>query len=159
MEEKELIALFDQNRMKEYHPVEEGVEALERRIGSLKKRGGGENKKSLIADFNGLIKEFERVRKVDFFSSKKGGSLENRLKGIDKEITSLSAREIKRPEKLTNQKDRKDYQRRTWVTRKRPHVDRMASAWLISRFIDPRAVFKFIEEDEIAGSEKGLVIL
>ncbi len=48
MEEEELIELFDQNRMKEYHPVEEGVEALERRIGSLKKRGGGENKKNLI---------------------------------------------------------------------------------------------------------------
>ena len=36
-------------------------------------------------------------------------------------------------------------------------MDRIASAWLIRRFIDPRAVFKFIEEDEIAGSEKGLV--
>ena len=44
------------------------------------------------------------------------------------------------------QKDRKDYQRRTWVTRKRPYVDRMASAWLIRRFIDPKAVFKFIKE-------------
>ncbi len=33
---------------------------------------------------------------------------------------------------------------RTWVTRKGLHVDRMASAWLIKRFIDPGARFKFV---------------
>ena len=32
---------------------------------------------------------------------------------------------------------------RRWVTRPRPGVDRMASAWLIRRFIDPRAQFAF----------------
>jgi hypothetical protein len=157
MKEEELIDLFDQNRMKDYRPVEEAVEALKRRIGSLKKGGGGENKKNLIEDFNGLIKEFGRVRKVDFFLSKKGISLETRLKGIDKEIASLSAREIKRPEKWMTKKDRKDYRGRTWVTRKRPYVDRMASAWLIKRFIDPNAVFNFIKEDETTNLLEGSV--
>jgi hypothetical protein len=33
---------------------------------------------------------------------------------------------------------------RTWVTRQGVHVDRMASAWLIRRFIDPEARFKFV---------------
>jgi hypothetical protein len=33
---------------------------------------------------------------------------------------------------------------RTWVTRKAVHVDRIASAWLIRRFIDPAARFKFV---------------
>ena len=33
---------------------------------------------------------------------------------------------------------------RTWVTRKGIHVDRMASAWLIRRFIDEKARFKFV---------------
>jgi hypothetical protein len=33
---------------------------------------------------------------------------------------------------------------RTWVTRRGIHVDRMASAWLICRFIDPAARFKFV---------------
>jgi hypothetical protein len=33
---------------------------------------------------------------------------------------------------------------RTWVTREDVHVDRIASAWLIRRFIDPRADFKFV---------------
>lgn len=35
--------------------------------------------------------------------------------------------------------NRKDYRGRTWATRARPWVDRMASAWLIKRFIDPKA--------------------
>ena len=33
---------------------------------------------------------------------------------------------------------------RTWVTRPGVHVDRIASAWLIRRFIDPEARFKFV---------------
>lgn len=36
-----------------------------------------------------------------------------------------------------------DFTRRVWVTRQNVHVDRIASAWLIRRFIDPDAVFKF----------------
>ena len=32
---------------------------------------------------------------------------------------------------------------RRWVTRPRPHIDRIASAWLIKRFIDPEAQFFF----------------
>lgn len=39
--------------------------------------------------------------------------------------------------------DRKTFRARIWVTRPRPGVDRMASAWLIRRFIDPRARFAF----------------
>lgn len=37
-----------------------------------------------------------------------------------------------------------DAKSRTWVTRKGVHIDRIASAWLIRRFIDPAATFKFV---------------
>ena len=37
-----------------------------------------------------------------------------------------------------------EFRERTWVTRKGIYVDRMASAWLIQRFIDPQARFKFV---------------
>jgi hypothetical protein len=43
----------------------------------------------------------------------------------------------------TTSLDRKRYQGRTWLTRSRPGVDRMSSAWLIQRFIDPKARFVF----------------
>jgi hypothetical protein len=35
-----------------------------------------------------------------------------------------------------------------WATRERPHVDRTATAWLIRRFIDPKAKFTFIGSGE-----------
>ena len=42
----------------------------------------------------------------------------------------------------------RDLRGRQWVTRRRPHVDRLASAWLIKRFIDPDARFKFIRDTD-----------
>src|SRR5262249_37009391 len=37
---------------------------------------------------------------------------------------------------------------RRWVTRPRPHIDRIASAWLIRRFIDPEAAILFVPPAE-----------
>jgi hypothetical protein len=37
----------------------------------------------------------------------------------------------------------KQYRGKTWLTRPRPEIDRVGSAWLISRFIDPKAKFVF----------------
>ncbi|MBI3249291.1 MAG: chromate resistance protein [Deltaproteobacteria bacterium] len=37
-----------------------------------------------------------------------------------------------------------------WVTRRSIRVNRMATAWLIRRFIDPQAAFLFVEPDEVA---------
>jgi hypothetical protein len=39
--------------------------------------------------------------------------------------------------------DAKQYRAKTWLTRPRPEVDRVGSAWLISKFIDPKARFVF----------------
>jgi hypothetical protein len=46
------------------------------------------------------------------------------------------------PSKATVRRD--EYRGRTWVTRSGIKVDRMASAWLIRKFIDPQARFKFV---------------
>ena len=42
-----------------------------------------------------------------------------------------------------------NYQGRRWVTRPRPGVDRMSSAWLVRRFIDPKAQFGFAEDRHV----------
>jgi hypothetical protein len=41
-----------------------------------------------------------------------------------------------------------------WVTRKSIRVNRMATAWLIRRFIDPQASFFFVEPDEVAAVQQ-----
>ncbi|TKB30704.1 MAG: sulfurtransferase, partial [Mesorhizobium sp.] len=42
--------------------------------------------------------------------------------------------------------------RTVWVTRTRPKVDRIACPWLIRRFIDPHAVFLFVEAAEVSAT-------
>ena len=44
------------------------------------------------------------------------------------------------------QRARADYRGRVWATRRRPWVDRVASAWLIRRFIDPKAKFLWLKK-------------
>jgi len=51
----------------------------------------------------------------------------------------------------------KEYQGRTWTTRKRPFIDRMASAWLIRKFIDRKASFTFMDESKLKSSGEGTV--
>jgi hypothetical protein len=46
---------------------------------------------------------------------------------------------------------RRSFSGRLWVTRLRPGIDRIGSAWLIKRFIDPEARFGFVEEAPAAG--------
>jgi len=41
-----------------------------------------------------------------------------------------------------------------WVTRKRIHVNRTATGWLIRRFLDPVAEIVFVEPDEVAGVQE-----
>lgn len=43
---------------------------------------------------------------------------------------------------------RERYRGRRWVTRPRPHVDRLACAWLIRRFLDPEAEIRYAEAPE-----------
>ena len=46
------------------------------------------------------------------------------------------------------EKNPESYQGRVWVTRSGVQVDRIASAWLIRRFIDADARFKFVTEQD-----------
>ncbi len=43
-----------------------------------------------------------------------------------------------------------------WVTRKDPHVDRLSSAWLIKRFIDPKAEIRFVDMDKYTWNKNHL---
>ena len=49
-----------------------------------------------------------------------------------------------------------DHQGRTWVTRKNIHVDRIACAWLIRRFIDQKPTFKFVPGQGYKGRDREL---
>ena len=86
------------------------------------------------------------IEHVDFF----GGAGRDRVAALLTRLEDLtSGKDVRTmPVKATGPSDTANYQGRLWVTRPRPGVDRMASAWLIRRFIDPQAQFGFVADLE-----------
>jgi hypothetical protein len=90
-------------------------------------------------DLARIAKDHQRVRDIDFFDAP-GGAEARRLE-------EAIAMRTRRPESARREErptlDLTKLRGRRWVTRPRPHIDRIASAWLIKRFIDADAEFVF----------------
>jgi len=113
----------------------------------------------LSEQFGKLQKEFEEVRRIDFFSSKEGAALSERIRRAAAELKKLSGAETVKEGPLTiSTRAAESYQGKSWATRKRPFIDRMASAWLIRRFIDKSASFDFIDEKDMEAAGKNSVV-
>ena len=101
-------------------------------------------------ELNKLRQELDRVASIDFFDASQGGKARDAFEKCRRELQARETRNSKTsgiksdPAKL----DTADYQNRRWVTRKDPHIDRLASGWLIRRFIDQRPRFHFVSEGE-----------
>lgn len=90
-------------------------------------------------------KRFQEITAIDFFP----GALHKRVADLIARAESGNGNE---PGAVLAPR-RQDFQRKIWVTRPRPGIDRSASAWLIQRFIDSKARFTFAEEGHVpAGS-------
>ena len=154
LEESEIITLFNLQREQEYLSIEKKIEDLEMKLSSSRKGGRSQNDEKLQEQLNKHKKEFADIRRVDFFSSKRGEILSKRIKAVEAEIKGMSApAQHTRPPMLLSKRI-EDYQNKTWVTRKNPFIDRMASAWFVRRFIDKAAIFIFIAEQEFAQKGK-----
>jgi len=91
-----------------------------------------------------LAREHQRIRDIDYFDAPSGAEV-RRLEEVIAMRTRRQEpvhREERRPLDLAGLRGRR------WVTRPRPHIDRIASAWLIKRFIDPDAEFLFASPAE-----------
>jgi hypothetical protein len=88
-----------------------------------------------------LAKDHQRLRDIDFFGAPGGAEV--------RRLEEAIAMRTRRPESARRSEppapalDLGKLRGRRWVTRPRPHVDRIASAWLIKRFIDADAQFVF----------------
>ncbi|HXM20622.1 MAG TPA: chromate resistance protein ChrB domain-containing protein [Terriglobales bacterium] len=81
-----------------------------------------------------LRRRFQEITAIDFFDSPSRSPVEDLLARADEP----------RKEKGKNRNRRsKEYVDRSWITRPRPGIDRVSSAWLIRRAIDPKARFVF----------------
>ena len=88
-------------------------------------------------------REFDSVRALDIFPSHARDRAEDAIKEAESRIRRLMFPESGRPESNANRAQR--YLMREWATRKPLWADRLASAWLIRRFIDPEATLIWLE--------------
>lgn len=94
-----------------------------------------------------LRKAFDQLAAIDFFPGEAQRQAAEAVADLEQHVARAdSADEPHATKRAVARVDRTDYQSRVWATRRRPWVDRLASAWLIRRFIDPAACFVWLAD-------------
>jgi hypothetical protein len=86
-----------------------------------------------------MKRRFEEISEIDFFACPLREKAEEVLYNAEHPATNHRQAAKGKLSKMA-------YQKRAWITRPRPGIDRVSSGWLIQRFIDPGAVFLFGNE-------------
>ena len=135
------MSSFRRERAREFEAIRKEASRL---AGRGRPQAPGERARGSLGRAARLLRErWSQLAAVDFF----------RAPGRDEALGALEALEalarggpLRRAAAEVAPLAAGDFQGRVWVTRPRPGIDRMASAWLIRRFIDPRAHFRFAED-------------
>lgn len=139
-----LVEEFRRARQDAYVVLADELERARQRIGR-KHRPRGKRAPSVNRLRDTFRQRLAALERIDFFGSA----------GRDRAVQLLAEFESSTETRLGRRDatggapsaiKREDYNGRLWVTRPRPGVDRMSSAWLIRRFIDPQARFGFAED-------------
>jgi hypothetical protein len=140
--DQEVRALFDKARDADYEALAVEARSLAEMVAS-----DPEQWRVRIPEFRPLLAKLHRrlteVVEIDFFGANGRDAIEGLLSGIESRLTE--AVETENKEEIMPAEPEKPHGR-TWVTRRGVHVDRIASAWLIRRFIDLEARFKFVAD-------------
>lgn len=112
------------------------IEARSRDYEQLLRELRKSSAKRSSADLARLRRRFQQIVTIDFFTS----PLRSRVEGLLNSADGLS-----QALPTAAGKKHKEYLNRTWVTRPRPGIDRVSSAWLIRKFIDANARFTFAD--------------
>lgn len=135
-----LAKLFQAERMADYASLT--VEIREA-LASLKRRSGvNPPEQDLTGRLARLRKRLDEIKAIDFFPARGRRESEAALRTLEDRL---------RPKAGASAKDtgkHRDLLGRTWVTRRGIQIDRIASAWLVRRFIDPNARFRFVDPKE-----------
>jgi hypothetical protein len=138
LSDAQVMGLFNEARQAEYEEIEVQGVVLAQQLDE----GVGEAA-AVRPILEKLQKQHAEIARIDYFHCAKGVAVAAQLSSL---AQRLLPGEWVVPEVTTAVLA--DYQNRTWVTRPRPHVDRLACAWLIRRFIDPQAVIRYREQPE-----------
>lgn len=153
----EIISSFRKGRDEEYVSVTADLNGL---TGTVReqKRGGHITAGRLSkyeAELDKLHQELERIISIDFFDAPARSTAIAAYDRCRKALREFQSREKESTRAGSGTGDLSDlakYQGRRWVTRHNLFIDRLASIWLVRRFIDKRARFYYVADGKtIAG--------
>lgn len=127
------------NRKEEY-------DMLYQQISQLRQELNQSNKKELLKQIRKLRKQLDALIDIDYFPTEAKQQTLRELNTVEQAILRFG--EIDEPNNLQGHLQTfhiDNFQNQIWATRKRPWIDRLASAWLIQNFIDPNANFLWLE--------------
>jgi hypothetical protein len=136
-------SLFGAAREADYVTLSREARALQASASRAAKRSSGAREKA-AGTLLRLRRRLAEVVEIDFFGAGGRETVEGVLAAVEATLAPPKA------EAEPGAASPGDVRGRTWVTRSGVHVDRMASAWLIRRFIDPEATFRFVRGHEEA---------
>ncbi len=142
MTDAEVRALFDRARDADYEALAEEARALAAELGEAEKSGA-----VAISELRGrlarLRSRLEQIVAIDFFGAHGRQAAESLLGALGQRLADKTtpAANALAPEVSSGAAALRG---QVWVTRAGVHVDRIASAWLVRRFIDPTARFRFV---------------
>jgi hypothetical protein len=140
LSDDQVEALFQAARGTEYDQVAEEA----RRLAEMPLPDGPVEemrRTQLEIDLARLQRRLAEVVAIDFFGAPGREAAEGLVSGVAGRVRD---KRLGKQIMTATVSRREDFHGKLWVTRKGIHVDRMASAWLIRRFIDSSARFKFV---------------
>jgi hypothetical protein len=139
--DQEVRSLFTAARDEDYEAIAKEAralaEALRRDLNAMTQVEGR-------AQLTRLKAKLAQVVAIDFFGANGRETVDGLLSGLESQLTEGTAVETSENGAADQTAALAQLKDRTWVTRQGVHVDRIACAWLIRRFIDPGARFKFV---------------
>ncbi len=121
--EGELKKLFNEARSKDYEALLKEIRRSSRSVAHIFR----------------LRRKLQEISEIDFFGCPLRARTETALTSLENPPTATKA---------ASSGKRGRYKGRIWVTRPRPGIDRVSSAWLISNYIDKKAKFEFTNDPD-----------
>ncbi|MCC8953512.1 chromate resistance protein [Bradyrhizobium sp. Pear77] len=147
--DQEVRTLFTAARDEDYEAIAKEANALAETL------RGDPNAKGQVGARTQLTRMRARMAQVvaiDFFGANGRETVDGLLIGLGTRLTEGTMAETSQRGAADRTADLARLKDRTWVTREGVHVDRIACAWLIRRFIDPGARFKFVSAKDYTPS-------
>ena len=140
MDNQAIMGAFARDRDAEYGTLDEELQAA---LALARGKDLASLDRELISTRRKCSRRLEAIRCRDFFPSGKGvraAALLNELSAL------LDGRDTEIAPAIATLR-REDFVGKTWITRERPYVDRLATIWAVRRFIDPDARLVFVAHD------------